>query len=358
MLIFEAYKKFNGFTFDSSFEIKDGTSGILGASGSGKSMILRCIAGIIKPDSGRIILNGRTLFDSVKKINLPQQERRTGFVFQNYALFPHMTVAGNISYGITGGRHEKKIKTDEMISSMQLAGLENRYPAELSGGQQQRVALARAIATDPDILLLDEPFSALDEHLRSFMLRQLVETLSVYKKNTLLVSHNMEEIYRSCEGLVIIENGKVSACGDRKQLFRSPPTRSAAVLTGCKNITEAVNKSDSDIFLPAWGITIKITRDYSNITHAGIRAHHIYFPENTDGENVFNVYTASVSEAQFSTTLYLKFNSPAEHSNDYHIQCELDRQEWKRITNLPQPWRLSLNRDEIIVITDDSNRIS
>ncbi len=153
--------------------------GLLGASGAGKSMILRCIAGLEKPNSGCIILNGRVLFDEQKQINLPVRDRHVGFVFQNYALFPHLSVAQNIAFGLQHlSPPNRNRRVNELITLMHLPGLQNRYPKNLSGGQQQRVALARALAVQPEILLLDEPFSALDTHLRSQLEKQLIAILS------------------------------------------------------------------------------------------------------------------------------------------------------------------------------------
>lgn len=183
-------KKLPGFCLDVNFEAGTNTVGLLGASGSGKSMTLRCIAGIETPDSGIIELNGHILFDSAKGINLPIRKRRVGFLFQNYALFPNMTVEENIRFGLGSlSVSEQLKKVREMISVMHMEGLEKRYPSQLSGGQQQRAALARALVIDPEVLLLDEPLSALDEHLRDNMLKQMIETLSGYRGVTLFVTH-------------------------------------------------------------------------------------------------------------------------------------------------------------------------
>lgn len=172
-------------SFKLKVEIKQekGTLGFLGESGSGKSMTLKCIAGLEKPTRGKIVLNDRVLFDSEKKINLSTQDRKVGFLFQNYALFPHMTVSQNIELGLLKlSKSEKKEIVARYLDILKLNGFEGRYPWQLSGGQQQRVALARALATSPDILLLDEPFSALDHHLRSNMEKELMNMLKDYKE--------------------------------------------------------------------------------------------------------------------------------------------------------------------------------
>ena len=164
-LFVDIRKKLKGFSLNVSFETNGDYLGVLGSSGSGKSMTLKCIAGIETPDEGLIILNGKVLFDSKKKINLKPQERNIGYLFQNYALFPNMTVEKNIGIGLKGSKYEKNRKINEIIEAFHLQGLEKKYPRQLSGGQQQRVALARCIIYKPDVLMLDEPFSALDTYL-------------------------------------------------------------------------------------------------------------------------------------------------------------------------------------------------
>ena len=160
------HSKLKGFELKVDFETNGKPMGILGASGCGKSMTLKCIAGIMTPDEGYIELRGKVLFDSKNKINLKPQDRKVGYLFQNYALFPNMTVAQNIAVGIRGSKSEKTEVVTKMLHNFHLQGLEKRYPSQLSGGQQQRVALARILAYEPDALLLDEPFSALDAYLK------------------------------------------------------------------------------------------------------------------------------------------------------------------------------------------------
>lgn len=184
-------KKLHGFTLRVNFCTEGSNMGVLGASGSGKSMTLRCIAGIETPDEGRIVINGRTLFDSEKHINLKPQERRVGYLFQNYALFPTMTVEKNISCGFRGDKSERKKRVRDYLERYQLVGLEKRYPSQLSGGQQQRVALARMMIGEPEVILLDEPFSALDSYLKDVLQRDMVNFLQEYKGDMIL-SHTAE----------------------------------------------------------------------------------------------------------------------------------------------------------------------
>lgn len=202
-------KKMAGFELDVKFEAIGKPLALLGASGSGKSMTLRCIAGLEKPDCGVIKNNGSVLFDSFENINMPVGKRKVGFIFQNYALFPHMTIYDNIVFGLGNkSKDEKASVVLRELEKVHLKGLEKRFPHQLSGGQQQRAAIARALALEPEILLLDEPFSALDDHTRGLVVREMGEMLSNYKGTAIFVTHNMDEAYRLCENIVIISKGR------------------------------------------------------------------------------------------------------------------------------------------------------
>ena len=190
-------KRLGSFMLDVKFSAENGITSLLGASGCGKSMTLKCIAGIEKPDEGRIELDGTVLFDSAQKINLPPQKRRVGYLFQNYALFPNMSVRQNILCGLNRekDRGAKERRLRDMLRMMQLEGLEDRKPAQLSGGQQQRAALARILVNDPQILLLDEPFSALDGHLRDSLKVEMRDLLERFGREVLMVTHDRNEAY-------------------------------------------------------------------------------------------------------------------------------------------------------------------
>ena len=269
-------KKFDTFCLDVAFTAPNGTLGILGASGCGKSLTLRCIAGILRPDKGRILLNNTVLFDSQQGIDLPPQKRRVGFLFQNYALFPNMTVQQNIQ-AVLPSHYNKAMRqqqTAQLIAAFHLNGLERHRPYQLSGGQQQRVALARMLAAQPNATLLDEPFSALDANLREGLQLELQSTLARFGGPAILVSHDRDEIYRLCENTVVMEQGKVVACGNTKELFHSPKSVTAAKLTGCKNILSAKKQGDHSIFLPDWNHTLQtrwVVPD--GLMGIGIRAH-------------------------------------------------------------------------------------
>ena len=194
MLQVRIKKKLGNFLLDVDFSMDGGIFAILGASGCGKSMTLKCIAGIERPDEGRIVLNDRVLFDSAKRINLPPQKRKVGYMFQDYALFPTMNVVQNIQAGM--GRKPDPKKVREYIAGFQLGGLEHHMPDQLSGGQKQRVAMARMLAAEPEVLLLDEPFAALDSYLKWKMEQQMLELLQKVQTPVLFVSHNRDEVYR------------------------------------------------------------------------------------------------------------------------------------------------------------------
>ena len=203
MLVVRIYKKLAEFDLDVSFQVEDNILGLMGASGSGKSMILKCIAGIETPDQGRIVMNNRVLFDSEKKINVPIQKRNVGYMFQSYALFPNMSV----------GLKARKVKDVDFVvkrvmRQFQISELSSRYPKQLSGGQRQRVALARLMAYEPDVLLLDEPFSALDEDLKEDLLQELKSELQI-SKPVIFVSHNKEEVNYLCDLKYKIKEGEL-----------------------------------------------------------------------------------------------------------------------------------------------------
>lgn len=232
-------KDLRGFSLDLSFSTGANCLGILGASGCGKSMTLQCVAGIRRPDWGRIELDGEVLFDSGRHIDLPPQRRRVGYLFQQYALFPNMTVAQNIAAAVRD-RGKRERVSSELLRRFQLERVADQRPGQLSGGQQQRAALARILASDPRTLLLDEPFSALDSYLKYQLELELMETLDQFPGTVLWVSHDRGEVFRSCQRVCVIDRGQSCPVQDLSQLFHTPGTEAAARLSGCKNFTDAV----------------------------------------------------------------------------------------------------------------------
>ena len=346
-------KKLQGFELRVKFEVDNDILGLLGASGSGKSMTLRCIAGIETPDSGKIVLNGRVLYDSENKINMPIRERKVGFLFQNYALFPNMTVEQNIAFGLikSVSKVEKYNKIKKKIIDMQLLGMEKRYPYQLSGGQQQRVALARALVVDPEILLLDEPFSALDEHLRNNMIIRLQEDLKKFKGTSIFVTHNMEEAYQLCNNIIIIADGSIDAIGHKDVIFNNPPTLYSAKLTGCKNISKAKKVEPNIIEAIDWGCRITFNYEIEgDITYIGIRAHYLEICEEDEAINTFNCWVVFTSEALFRIKVYLKFSKPIVGEKDYNIMWDISKEEWDLIKDKSMPLKIRINPEKVIQI--------
>jgi molybdate transport system ATP-binding protein len=245
-------------------------------------MTLKCIAGIEIPEEGHISVNGRILFDSARKINLKPRERRVGCLFQNYALFPRMTVMENITAGLSLPRKERRERAALWIDRFGLAGLERRYPAQLSGGQQQRTALARMLIRDPAVILLDEPFSALDANLREQMQMQFME-LFKSREDVVMVTHSRDEAYKLCAEILVIDGGRVLGKGGTKELFVNPGLVSIARITGCKNISPVRQTGEKEIHALDWGLTLSLAAPIPpGVTHVGIRAHDI-LPVPEDG---------------------------------------------------------------------------
>lgn len=313
-LFVDIQKDLGGFHLAVRLDTDAPITGLLGASGCGKSLTLRCIAGVCRPDRGRIVLNGRVLFDSEAHIDLPPQQRRVGYLFQHYALFPTMTVAENIRCGAyhRGPRAEQDRIVREMVERLQLQGLEKLRPAQLSGGQAQRVALARMLAAQPEILLLDEPFSALDAHLRDQLQPRLRELLRTVGRQAVLVTHSRDEAYRLCSTLCILDGGRVLRTGPTKEVFADPRSVAAARLTGCKNLAAARRAGDFAVEVPAWGVRLQTARPVpESLSAVGLRAH--YFNPRT-AVNRFAVVPAGEMEEPFEWCLLFRYGGQAADS--------------------------------------------
>lgn len=292
-------KRLGPFLLDVDFAGGSGLA-ILGASGCGKSMTLKCIAGVETPDSGRIVVNGRTLFDSEAGINLPPQERRVGYLFQNYALFPRMTVGQNVRVGMRAPRRDRAALFGRLAERFRLEGLEDRYPHQLSGGQQQRVALCRMLAAEPETLLLDEPFSALDAYLRERLQVLLRELLRGYD-DVIMVTHNRDEAYALCPEMLVLDGGRVLARGATRDVFANPGHVRAARLTGCKNISAARKVAENAVHAVDWDIRLVAARPVSDgVTHVGVRAHDfVAVPASAADENVVRMLVRQTAEDPF-----------------------------------------------------------
>jgi molybdate ABC transporter permease protein len=348
-------KQLTDFDLEVAFAAGQQTLGFLGASGAGKSLILRCIAGIETPTAGRIVLNNRVLFDAQRGINVPSRDRRIGFLFQNYALFPHLTVAQNIAFGLPKGlskANTKQAVTAQLVA-VQLEDLGQRYPHQLSGGQQQRVALARALASRPEALLLDEPFSALDTHLRDRMEKLTIANLASYQGVSLFVTHNLEEAYRVCEELLVLEGGKAIVQAPKHQIFEHPQTVSVAQLTGCKNFSRVGVLDAHRIEAVDWGCSLEVMEAIpARLTQVGIRAHQIVFLEALGdlSPNTFDCWLAGTSETPHRMTLFLKILSKPTHPSDYHLQAEVFKEKWVLLKDRPLPWRVHLDPMRLLLL--------
>ncbi len=321
-------------------------------------MTLRTIAGLEPAARGRILLDERVLLDSAHGIHLPSRARRVGMVFQHYALFPHLTVQQNVGFGLRNlPTSERDRRAAEQIVAMHLTGFEERYPSTLSGGERQRVALARALAPQPAALLLDEPFSALDAYLRRELERQLHETLTGYGGPTLLVSHNLEEIYRLCGELVVLDKGRVIARGSREEIFQRPPDHRTAELTGCKNFSRARVSDDHLVEALDWGCTLRVAGDTPRkFSELGIRAHHLEVTtlqpvSIPTTENEFPAWLADFTEGPFRVTLYLRLHAPPATRNDHHLQAEITREHWQELKSAPAPWSVRLDPERILLLS-------
>lgn len=333
-------KKWPDFRLDIRFKADREIVGFLGASGSGKSMTLKCIAGIITPDEGIIISDGVTLFDSDKKINLPPQKRRAGYLFQNAALFPNMTAEQNVLCVISNTRDhkQKRKKAADILARMGLNGLQHRYPSQLSGGQQQRVALARILLSEPNVLMLDEPFSALDSYLRWQLEQELGTILGEFSGTSLFVSHNRDEIYRLCDSVRIVSNGSIAAGGDKWEIFNDPQSYDACLLTGCKNISPVREVSGDTIHAGDWDMTLDcVGRITASIWFVGIRAHDI---ELTDVQGLPNSFEYDIVSTLRDTFSYILLIRKKGSGSGRALRLEMSREKYEGMTVLPKYVRL------------------
>ena len=342
----EIKKKFKGFNLDVSFETNKEYLGLLGASGCGKSMTLKCIAGVVTPDEGRIILNDRVLFDSKKGINLRPQERNIGFLFQNYALFPNMTVEENISVGLKNAKDKNKDIIDDMIGSFQLDGLEDKYPNQLSGGQQQRVALARSIIYQPSMLLLDEPFSALDSHLKGQVQAEMLELLKLYKGEVLMVTHSIDEAFKFCENLVILDEGKSALFDETKEVFKNPRLISAARLIGCNNISKCTISQDNKIYAEDWGLELRLNKETEGVNFIGIHSDSFKICQDNDRDNIIECEILEIIEKINGYTVVFRNKNSKDISNMYLDAIKEDWDERKNKRDL----FLEINEDSILLL--------
>lgn len=306
-------KSFPNFDLNIAFEAGAETLGLLGASGCGKSLTLRCIAGLEKPDAGRIVVAGTTFFDSDKGINLTAQQRKTALLFQNYMLFPNLTVAQNIAAGIPPStpKHEAHTIVAEQLKRFGLEGFGKRYPIRLSGGQQQRVALARMLAAKPAILMLDEPFSALDSHLKSALEQDLLDLFDSFEGTIVYVSHDIDEAFRFCDRIAVIERGGLAELASTASILDRPTSYATLRVSGVKNISAARKIDTRLVEALDWGIVLAVDEDIPNdITCLGLRASFIRMA-NGDEPNSFDCVVQRVIDSRFERTVLLRLSPDA-----------------------------------------------
>lgn len=344
-------KDLGDFHLKSRFTAGNETLAILGASGCGKSMTLKCIAGVETPDRGSIVLDGKVLFDSDKKINLPARLRKTGYLFQNYALFPNMTVEQNIACGIHRQKAETQRIVKEKIFAFYLNGLETQYPSQLSGGQQQRVALARMLAGEPQLIMLDEPLSALDSFLRWKLEQEILRVKENFHGSILFVSHSRDEVYRLCDRIVAMEDGKTQEPAEKKAFFTNPQTYSAALLSGCKNISRAEKTGPHSIFATDWNhpfVTAAPVPD--DLKFVGFRAHFFEVMESAEEENTVECSIINVLEDIFSIIVTARIPGADPDNSRSYIRYELSKEKWNRLDGRKTLY-LKMPKDELLLLS-------
>lgn len=308
-LVLDIKKAYPDFSLDVRLEAAGERVALLGASGCGKSCTLRCIAGVETPDEGRIAVNGVTFFDSARGINLSPQQRKCALLFQNYQLFPNLSVADNVLAGVEGrlSREGRDELARRYLSIFGMAGYADRYPARLSGGQQQRVALARMLAARPAIYMFDEPFSALDSFLKSALEQNLLDLFSVIDSTVLYVSHDIDEACRLCERICVLHSGRVEEDGTVEQVVQRPQTLAALRLTGCKNTSLARKVGDTLVEALDWGMTFDVGAPVADdVVYLGVRANYFHIDNReAPGKNSYMLRVARVSDSRFERLVLL-----------------------------------------------------
>lgn len=324
-------KRFPAFDLAVQLDVGNEVMGLLGASGCGKSVTLRSVAGLVTPDEGRIVVNGQVLFDSAAHINLKPQQRRTAMLFQNYQLFPNMSVVANVEAGMDRhlSRAERRTQATKYLEMFGLTDFAERYPMRLSGGQQQRVALARMLAAKPSILMFDEPFSALDAHLKGALEQSMLDTFDGIDATILYVSHDIDEALRFCDRISVMDHGEVTQVATGRELVHAPASLAAIRLSGCKNTSRARKVGEHRVEALDWGMTFEVPGEVpDNVAHLGIRAFYIHRvgeqavgparAEVTGGaplaaaadpsgmSNVFELRVHRVSDSRFERTVMLE----------------------------------------------------
>ena len=363
-------KQLDGFTLDVEWSAGDGVAALFGPSGAGKTLTLQCLAGLVRPDAGRIVLGDDVLFDAAAGIDVAPQRRRVGYVFQGYALFPHLTVRGNVGFGLRGrARAGRRRREEEVLARLGLEPYAERYPRELSGGQRQRVALGRALATDPALLLLDEPLSALDLPLRQALRDELGAILADWGIAAVLVTHDLTEAYRLGDRIVVYQEGRVIQAAPRAELLWRPSSRSVARIMGIRNVMQGVTlKATADRIQFRWrGQVLEAvnspTRSYLPAPDSPlafyIRPEYVRLLRKDraglDGVHHMNLMSGTVvREVDLGTswTLFLRLDEPGSPAQgDYDLELEVPRLVYEILEiDRDRHWQFSLHRGAIHVL--------
>ena len=363
-------KRLPGFTLDAEWHAGDEVVALFGPSGAGKTLTLQCLAGLMRPDEGRIEVNGTVFFDSASGIDLPTQKRRLGYVFQGHALFPHLSVADNVAYGLHGWpRERRERRTSEILERLGLDALTARRPRELSGGQRQRVALGRALAPDPALLLLDEPLSALDAPLRRQLREELLGVVREWGKTTVLVTHDLPEAFQLADRVVVYEAGRVVQQAPKTELLSAPASERVARLMGARNILSGtVQKAMHDRIQLRWrGQTLEAVNSptHSYLPDAGAPLSFFIRPEYVrlirkdhapaDAAHHMNLMSGRVvGESDFGPTwtLYFALDEPGPAAQgDYDLEIEVPRMVYEILEIArDRHWKLSIHRGSIHVL--------
>lgn len=332
-------KRYGDFLLNMEFSVEGGASlALLGASGCGKSAALKCVAGINRPDRGRITLDGTVLFDSGANINLPPQRRRIGFLFQDYALFPNMTVEQNIAAALgRSDRRRRKEKTAELMTLFRLEGLERLYPRQLSGGQRQRTALARILAVEPRALLLDEPFSALDSFLKRQLEQELREVLDRFPGPVVWVSHDWGEAYRNCPRVCVLEDGRSAPVREIENLMANPGTISAARLSGCENdVSVRPGPAPGLVEIPVWGLLLRTSAPWrEGVRELGVRAACVR-PAEPGDVNAFSCQVVQTVEDAF--TVHTALRPEGASPGAPFLWMEFPKEDWAALPDRERFW--------------------
>ncbi len=363
-------KRLPGFTLEAEWRAGEEVVALFGPSGAGKTLTLQCLAGLVSPDEGRVVVNGAVFFDRQAGIDLPAQKRRLGYVFQGYALFPHLSVADNVGYGLHGQpRAKRRRRTAEVLERLGLDDLAGRRPRELSGGQQQRVALGRALAVNPELLLLDEPLSALDAPLRRQLRQELMAIVRDWGKATVLVTHDLAEAFQLADRVVVYEAGRVVQQAPKTELLSAPASERVARLMGVRNImTGTVLKATPDRIQLRWrGQTLEAVNSpaHSYLPDAGAPLSFFIRPEYVrlirkdrapaDAAHHMNLMGGRVvGEADFGTTwtLYFRLDEPGPAAQgDHDLEIEVPRMVYEILEIArDRHWQLSVHRGSIHVL--------